>query len=686
VVSQPDSGVVGPDNRPAASPGDGDRWRTRLQWVSRVLDARIRAALAANTFWVVLIVGTIAGADLVVVRYTIVDEAFMAVAAFYAVAALGVHRWTLPRAFPEKLHLVLFIGVASFMLLQAVRGIVVLESPQKGRWVVFFGLLIILSVAMVNVRMSARRITVLIVGAGLLYGAVYLAMIFLEAYGISAVDLRPTRKAFTLFPLALGLTAAAAFARDPEARLAGIALALFAVAFWAALILESRMILLILIVTSAAAAWGNRPRRTVVGLAVFVLVFLIHATISGADNGALLAYVANDVGSTITGNTQILNVAHPSRDQDRVLHVMAGWDTIRGDPFHFLFGYGYRVGGFAVVPHLTHYFERYYADSRELDLLLNAGGAETEGLTTLLVDTGVVGLFGFLSVAAVTIVRCWAISGAAGRIAALGGGLVVGWLPVYNLLEVAAFWLAIMPGGLLIQLAKLGNPLDARHSWLRQVYWWAAGIRAKVFGSSFYERQWAKRGLDDVRKGLVNLYHPHRSWLVDGIVGLPSPDTVLEIGSGYGPNLLQLARRLPGVKCHGLDVNPYSISEGRRLASELALPNIELRVGSFKDLDALPESAVDYVLSDGVLMYVGPDRIMKALESMCRVARRGVVLLELNAASSTSEWTRDGWVRDYAKLLKQIMPLSHIEVRRVPPQIWPEGRWSELGVLVTATK
>lgn len=157
---------------------------------------------------------------------------------------------------------------------------------------------------------------------------------------------------------------------------------------------------------------------------------------------------------------------------------------------------------------------------------------------------------------------------------------------------------------------------------------WSVFVRWR--GTPYFETKWRRRGIASVRRGFSSLNHPHRAWLLDHFACFWPFHSVLEVGCGYGPNLQLLAKRFPGIQAQGIDVNPHSVSEGNRLVAEAGLWGVRLSLGKAHDLSAFGDGSVDLVFTDAVLYLVGPDRIEKALSEMQRVARRGLLLLELH--------------------------------------------------------
>jgi SAM-dependent methyltransferase len=102
---------------------------------------------------------------------------------------------------------------------------------------------------------------------------------------------------------------------------------------------------------------------------------------------------------------------------------------------------------------------------------------------------------------------------------------------------------------------------------------------------------------------------------------LHAGETVLDIGSGAGMDLLLAARRVgPEGKAIGVDMTDAMMNCARNAAARAGLQNVDVRKG---DATRLPveDSSVDVVISNGVLNLV-PEK-EKAFQEIVRVLRPG---------------------------------------------------------------
>jgi SAM-dependent methyltransferase len=109
--------------------------------------------------------------------------------------------------------------------------------------------------------------------------------------------------------------------------------------------------------------------------------------------------------------------------------------------------------------------------------------------------------------------------------------------------------------------------------------------------------------------------NPHRA------APIQPGETVLDIGSGAGMDLLLAARRVgPTGRAIGVDMTTAMIERARASAVAAGLTNVELRQGDATRLP-LEDASVDVVISNGVLNLV-PEK-EKAFAEILRVLRPG---------------------------------------------------------------
>jgi len=106
-----------------------------------------------------------------------------------------------------------------------------------------------------------------------------------------------------------------------------------------------------------------------------------------------------------------------------------------------------------------------------------------------------------------------------------------------------------------------------------------------------------------------------------GLAGLREGETVVDLGSGDGGDVLLAARQVgPSGRVIGVDMTPEMLARARQHAGRLALPNVEFRQGLIEALP-LADASADVVLSNCVIN-LAPDKAAVFREAF-RVLRPG---------------------------------------------------------------
>lgn len=121
--------------------------------------------------------------------------------------------------------------------------------------------------------------------------------------------------------------------------------------------------------------------------------------------------------------------------------------------------------------------------------------------------------------------------------------------------------------------------------------------------------------------------------------------SVLEVGCNRGHNLVVLRDLYPGAEVCGVEPNAHA----RAIANE-SLGGVRILDGCASSLP-FADGSQDLVLTCGVLIHVHPDDVKGALEEICRVSRRWLLVVEYFAADEQEILYRGRrgllWKRDY---------------------------------------
>jgi SAM-dependent methyltransferase len=201
------------------------------------------------------------------------------------------------------------------------------------------------------------------------------------------------------------------------------------------------------------------------------------------------------------------------------------------------------------------------------------------------------------------------------------------------------------------------------------------GVRTGERVRTGYEETWSRLSLRDQMERSKATYF---EWRDEGMLALAigrkrvhqlllvrvlewlRPASVVEVGFGYGLNLLLLSMQFPDIRFLGAELTEAGVAKARMLAADPATPGelsrfavgplrdpaapgrLDLRQGS---ADALPlgDKSVDMAVT--VLALEQMERMRDAaLRELSRVARRHVVMLEPFA-----DWNLEGHRREYIR-------------------------------------
>jgi SAM-dependent methyltransferase len=135
--------------------------------------------------------------------------------------------------------------------------------------------------------------------------------------------------------------------------------------------------------------------------------------------------------------------------------------------------------------------------------------------------------------------------------------------------------------------------------------------------------------------GVFPSTHPEHLATIASLFGMdPVPVDrcrVLELGCGFGANLLPMSYHYPQAKFVGIDLSGSSIARGRKNIAALSLSNIELHHLDILDIGT-DFGAFDYIISHGVYSWV-PDIVRDKILTLFKanLSPQGVCYVSYNA-------------------------------------------------------
>jgi len=395
-----------------------------------------------------------------VLENTYVDEFLVGCLLFGIFLAIMVGPGTsrkIPATTLSRLSEWVFLLMVLYMLVQSWRGMLVLESLQKIRWVVYYLMIGALSfiISFKNFPVpSGRNISLIVSSSTLLYLVLYVGhgLISEIFFGINRYDLQLIywgTSAYALFPVAIGIPSALLLLQDEKKLYNWLGWATLIAGIIAAFYYDSRVSLLSIAVFLITFIPRLGFRKVVKFSLIFAFImvfgfsFLLPNYYKNVDN------LKHDfLGLTET----IQNPNKSNMDMDRLVMLQSAFKSVTENWETFFFGYGFRTYGYIISPKMR---ELYYSQHRP-EMARNTKedpGAET--FTALVVDTGFVG---FLLWTICFLLIAWRIfiqRGNPGRMILLSSlSIIFLWSLVIYYLDIILLYFAIMPSGLLIQLSR----------------------------------------------------------------------------------------------------------------------------------------------------------------------------------------------------------------------------------------
>lgn len=161
---------------------------------------------------------------------------------------------------------------------------------------------------------------------------------------------------------------------------------------------------------------------------------------------------------------------------------------------------------------------------------------------------------------------------------------------------------------------------------------------------------------------------------IEAVVRELAPDTLFEVGSHCGPNLVRLAGAFPDLRMHGIDANADAVLAGRvwaetlKIADRVTLTCQRFPAGTY----GTPTGFSDVVLSCYSLAYIAPADLDAALYEIGRLAARAVIIAEpMPIGDDRPEpiIRADGykeWAHDYQAAIAWVGSLRNVTTRLVP--------------------
>jgi len=417
-------------------------------------------------FWPTLVIVAVGTVGMMVGgRYTFLDEYLIGCILFGGLLTVSMGALTFRKSREntwDHLHKWIFLLMILYMIIQSLRGLIVLESLRKIRWIVYYGMLGIIMFMISNKGFpvpSNRKISLIVSSTTLGYLIFYIAYgLFSEIInGISRWELQTVvwgTTAYALFPLVIGIPTALFLLKDRNRVYRQVGLATLITVALAAFYYNSRVSWLVIFSFLFVYLFKLGIRKVILIIFSFLIIFSLYFGINDRVN---LANKTSSFFGELSRTTRSIYFWDVSAktDIDRKVHVKVGLISITENWKTLLFGYGFRVHGFIIGPYLIRLYTQY--NLSQLAAKVKDDEA-TEGFTALLVDTGVVGIMllviNFMFVTHKIFVQK---RNPNRNIFLLSLIFAFLWLTVINMVDIMLFYFLIMPNGLVVQLSQGGE-------------------------------------------------------------------------------------------------------------------------------------------------------------------------------------------------------------------------------------
>ena len=163
------------------------------------------------------------------------------------------------------------------------------------------------------------------------------------------------------------------------------------------------------------------------------------------------------------------------------------------------------------------------------------------------------------------------------------------------------------------------GPRYAWHKTLRRTLGRWPGAKRKFLYADPKEYWTLRGGLDYFREQEGQEQRTQRAQWMARRIGRYQPESILEIGCGYGKQIRALRENLPGVPITGVDFSPTQLSMAQAYLKETGSVDFALASGVRLPF---PDQSFDLVLTSAVILHNAPPLAEAIRREIVRVARR----------------------------------------------------------------
>ena len=164
-----------------------------------------------------------------------------------------------------------------------------------------------------------------------------------------------------------------------------------------------------------------------------------------------------------------------------------------------------------------------------------------------------------------------------------------------------------------------------------------------------------------------------REQLVNLIKSKKDFKNLLELGCGSGINIEILSNEIKNSQFHGIDINKQVIMTNQKRL--IGKNNCKFYNMNINNKNIFKANSFDYVLTDSVLIYQNPEKVLQILNEFKRIASKGIILREQCAEKTKYE---NHWIHNYKQILKDLK----IEKYKLIKTYGQKGLWDKYGFII----
>lgn len=406
-----------------------------------------------------LVIGLLSTTPLMIGYFTWYDEVFLG---FFLLS--NMPKLTIGN---HKLHSILFVTFASYMILACFHGMLVLGSVRKIRWPIFFLILLLLLYKINNKKekpMLDEGLAYAITVFGLFFSLVFISYgIVTEAVGFDRSDIQAAMLgygwtniwwaiwphfSYTTFIFIVTMPAVLMTLYDTKIKRRLVAWITFVLLIFITYYYDVRIAALYLIGSLLLLI----PRLKIVQfltMIVLIVVIALCVNLNSSVNRGLDIFFSDLSQTAGSMWTKDADDPRASRDIDRKVWLFAIYPALTDNLLNFFIGYGFRTAGHVIAPYVDDLLILYGKEP------VGADDVGSEAITNIAVETGVIGIALFFSLFIMAGRAVYLCKGNFRWIFIFSILTTIAWLFVTNIIDVVILYYILMPAGIFTQLSRL---------------------------------------------------------------------------------------------------------------------------------------------------------------------------------------------------------------------------------------